>query len=242
MRIIDCFWEKDNLGMSTCEITVFPDDSLSETVLSDLEQEYQYVVVKIPVGNVALHLQLTQKGYYFLESQLSVGLRLPVGRGMGKFAEKYMGRIALKKCDTAKEQENIISLIGDDTFETDRIALDPHFGRFTANKRYRNWMQSTINAPGYELYQITIREKMVGFAYFYTKEGKTDYLLAGLFREYKFSGLGILVPLSALVYAKDGGLSKVSTSISSNNFNVVRCYLECGFVIEKINYVFAKVK
>lgn len=242
MRIVDCFWEKDNLGLPTCEITVFPDDSLSETALSDLEQEYQYVVVKIPVGNVFFHQQLTKRGYYFLESQLSVRLRLPIGRGMGKMAEKYMGRVVLKKFETAKERDDIIGLIGDDTFETDRIALDPHFGQITANKRYKNWILSTFNVPGYELYQITIREKSVGFAYFYTKEGKTDYLLAGLFPEYKFSGLGILVPLSAIVYAKDKGLNKVSTSISSNNFNVVRCYLECGFEIEKINYVFAKVK
>ena len=243
MKIVNCTWEEPNLGKKTCEVTVSSDEC--ESVLDQLrmlEQNFEYIVCKVPDCSTSLYKELGQQGFYFVENQINITYRQTTSPRMGKLAKRYLEKIVLKPVQDKDGMELILSKIGEDLFYTDRIALDPSFGIFQSNKRYSNWIRNTYGTPEYDLFEICLNEKAIGFSYFKTNGDTTDYLLAGLYPEYQSSGFGVMIPLASISFIARIGIKHVETSISSNNINVVRCYMECGFDIQKMTYVFAKVK
>lgn len=243
MKIVNCTWEEPNLGKKTCEVIVSSDDS--ESVLDQLrmlEQDFEYIVCKVPDCSISLYKKLAQQGFYFVENQINITYRKTTSPRMGKLAKRYLEKIELKPVKDKRGMELILSEIENNLFYTDRIALDPSFGIVQANKRYSNWIRNTYGTPEYDLFEICLNEKAIGFSYFKTNGDTADYLLAGLYSEYQSSGFGIMVPIASISFITARGIKHIETSISSNNINVVRCYMECGFDIQKMTYVFAKVR
>lgn len=243
MKFVNCTWEESNLGKKTCEVTLSTedDDSCLNQVKTH-ETEFGYIVCKVPDCRISLYKELSQLGYYFVENQISITYRQTTNPRMGKLAKRYLEKIILKPVQDKDGMEYILSKIGENLFFTDRIALDPSFGIEQANKRYANWIRNTYGNPEYDLFEICLNDKAIGFSYFKTNSDTTDYLLAGLYPEYQSSGFGVMIPLASVSFITARGIKHIETSISSNNINVVRCYMECGFDIQKMTYVFAKVK
>jgi ribosomal protein S18 acetylase RimI-like enzyme len=120
------------------------------------------------------------------------------------------------------EWEELCRLLGDDTFGTDRVALDPLFNRGIAKRRYKNWLRDMRENSSALAARIKYGEKTIGFfALSLDAEHHTAHvLLSGLFREYQGQALGgtiIHVPLAA---SAERGITRFSTAISSNNFPV----------------------
>lgn len=242
MKIVNCTWELANIEKKTCEITIEDDEiSLDIVSLAEIESQYEYIVVKVGSKKVPIYKKLASNGFYFVENQISVSFRSKQKGSMGRMANKYFDRLNLRLCPKENIQI-ILGEIGDDLFYTDRIALDPAFGIIKANKRYKNWINSTYDNQDFFMYEICLLNKAIGFAYFQKRNNVIDYLLGGLYKEYQSSGLGITIPLSAIKLLQQENMKSIETCISSNNLNVVRCYVECGYEISGMNYVFVKVK
>ena len=69
MEIVEAVWEKRNLDKKVVEIDMQSED-FSDFLfqVEDLEFNYEYIVVKIPAGNLNLLFDLQTMGYFFAEA------------------------------------------------------------------------------------------------------------------------------------------------------------------------------
>jgi hypothetical protein len=130
-------------------------------------------------------------------------------------------------------------LIGDETFATDRIALDPLFNVGVANRRYKNWLMDMKGKPFTFVTQIKYENKDVGFfADTVDPETRTvRALIGGIFKAYQEIGLGGVLIHCPLMLNAERGMDKFTTAISSNNFSVFQWYVFFGFSIDNVSYV-----
>ena len=72
MKIIDTFWEKENLGVTSKEVVVDLNDSVDvvKTGLAALND--QYIVVKIPASQFDITTLVQDMGYRFVEEMIQV--------------------------------------------------------------------------------------------------------------------------------------------------------------------------
>ena len=72
MQVQDCFWEIENIGKRTVQLNYTIEDTYtSETVLKAMEG-YQYIVAKVPCGNIECLLGLQNDGFNVIETQMSL--------------------------------------------------------------------------------------------------------------------------------------------------------------------------
>ena len=240
MEVINCTWELNNLNKRTCEI-ILEEENIDIQHLSKIQSNYDYIVIKIPSSNVRICQILSNLGFYFIETQISLHFKINKMQTLNKTAQYYLPKLSLVPCDDTPSIENVINHISADMFSTDRIALDCHFGIEMSNNRYRNWIRNTISIGNYKLFNIKVSSMIVGFCYLKILEDGVDYVLGGLYPEYQGHGLGLAESLSACRYIKMNGLNFVDATVSSNNINVLRCFMDCGYSIERFKYVFTKV-
>ena len=238
--MIVCPWEKENLNRNVCKLYFGDKEDFSETKILELEKLYDYIISKVGIKQVPIYKQLSENGFYFLETQLSISYKHSECT-MGRLASYFRPKVKLYPCRDNKEVQAILSKIKENLFSTDRIALDPHYNIQTANLRYCNWITNTINDNGFTLFKIMVGSLEIGFCYFNDVGPTTNYILGGLYKEYQGKGFGVVEPLASIIHMESRNLDKVFTNVSSNNLKVLQCYLECGFTIEEVNYVFAKM-
>jgi len=241
MTTTDCVWEMANLNKKTCEVTLNRNEKINIDEIQKIERTFGYVVVKVPDKSVSSYSQLERMGYSFIETQFNIKYCSVLANSSSKKVKYFANKISLKVCDNRDSINNIIDRINQGLFTTDRIALDSNFGIEIANKRYSNWILNTIAQHGYELCDIFVGKLNVGFCYFSNNESDVHYILGGIYPEYQGKGFGIVEQLVSCIYMENHGLQNVVTSISSNNIDVLKGYLECGFEITAINNVFVKV-
>ena len=73
MKIVDAVWEKRNLGVTTCEVTIEQEDTLEEvnSACDDLSNRYEYLVFKIPSNRSDLVLPMQLKNFRYIETQFT---------------------------------------------------------------------------------------------------------------------------------------------------------------------------
>lgn len=238
--MVACPWEKENLNRNVCELYFGDKEEFSETKILELEELYDYIISKVGIKQVSIYKQLSENDFYFIETQLSISYK-PSECTIGRLANYFRSKIHLYPCRDNKDVQAILLKIKENLFSTDRIALDPHFDIQTANLRYCNWISNTINDSNFTLYRIVVGSLEIGFCYFKDDGLTTNYILGGLYKECQGKGFGVVEPLASIIHMENLNLNKVITNVSSNNLEVLQCYLECGFTIEKVNYVFAKM-
>lgn len=244
MTITEATWERRNFGMDAYEITLDKKDCENEAeILAQIRArnfKNAYVCVKMPVGNLkALHA-LEDEGFRFLETQF---------RLMDNFEPKDFGLEAVLKNSNYKisfeilpkkedEWEKIISQITPGMFDTDRISLDPKLGFEISCKRYQNWCRDLFKNPNSYMLVRKVNDEIYSFSV-EIKDEKTksvDSVLGGVFEKYKSFGLG-----ATWTQTKHYDQFKVKTSVSSNNFPVLRIHQHAGRVIYKEEYVLRKI-
>src|ERR1035437_10537686 len=72
MKVINAKWEERNTGLKTCEIIFENGDNLQIYFDQKIENDYDFSVVKVPIGYLELVHQLEQINYRYLENQLSL--------------------------------------------------------------------------------------------------------------------------------------------------------------------------
>ena len=127
-------------------------------------------------------------------------------------------------------------------FSTDRISLDPRFGKETAARRYANWLQNDFDARRSRIEEVWLKGQHVGFMMVKVQGQVLHNVLNGLYLPYQRCGLGIITAAAPLLYGMNypTTIRCEETSISSNNMPVVRLYNYLDFRIDGLWYVFVK--
>lgn len=242
MKIKEAFWEKRNLGVETLEIE-FEETDVSDIVNSfETYDKYGYIVAKVPTNRIDLVHKLESNKFQFFESQISLSKRLTDKFVLPNYISEWTKKIDIELIETSSQLKNIQSEISKGLFDTDRIAIDPYFGKDVASKRYMNWISDEFQKNESSLYELIYQGNRLGF--FLTKDinDKTkDLLLGGIYNDYKNIGFGFSIIEKPIALAANQGKKKIITKISSNNVQVLNLYTLLEFTVTDINYVLRKV-
>ena len=242
MRIINATWEKRNLGIDCKEIIIDKEDQLNNfeclNELNNLSKKDEYLVLKTNKVDFSFFSKITRLGFVFNEILHEVSLSLD----NVKISDQLIS--LSNKIDYKLIPSNnlhvILNEIDKGIFDTDRIALNPSFGKKKSSKRYINWITDEINKNA-EVYELTFRNKGIGFfALKKIEDFNYDIFLAGIYNKFKNSGLGVSFLLKSIEELKSRNIKKITTHVSSNNLPVLKIYIELGFTINENQYVFSR--
>lgn len=239
MVITDAVWEKRNLEIqSSTEIEVEEVDEDAETLEALKSQSADYVVAKLPVGRIGLLAGAEALGYHFVEAAITLLCKLPEMKIEGP-AKRLEGQLTLKEMDQ-NDWGQLFREMKKGIFTTDRIYLDPLFKKENASQRYVNWTKDAL-ADGAALYKCEIRSETAGFILMKGKQEEFSRpLLAGLYSNYKGTGLGCGLIAKLKDIAIREGTRGIMAGVSSNNAPILNIYISLGYKIKTIKYVLVK--
>lgn len=238
MKLTDAFWEKRNLGVSTEELSVAADDTKEDVrdCVRNMNSEYQ--VVKVPAGMVDVMWMLEEEGFRYMETAINVTHNLK-NLELSGILERIDKGITYEPM-TEEDKQRMFMEIEQGMFDTDRISLDPYFSKELANRRYVGWISDEIE-KGSELFKYMFKGQPVGFFIFKKISDEVYYpFLAGIYKEYQSSPVGMVYLYKPLLEAKKRGAKLISTYISTNNANAVRLHVRFGFEFKDTTYVYVK--
>ena len=239
MKVIDAYWEKENIGVETKEILVEKTDNKIDVLKQLKEITAEYLVLKVPSDFESLSFELYNLGYVFMETmnQLSNDLHLKPLNEKKRSIVLETDFVEMTQLDFDYMCERIM---GELMFRTDRIARDPYFSLEQANRRYVNWLHSERD-KGASLYKFVYKGNNVGFLAFKDmRNGVVEDFLSGIYSEFTGRGLSINVPVKLADYCKKINGNKLMTNVSSTNVPSLKKCISGGYVIDSSNYIFVK--
>lgn len=239
MKLINCTWEKENLDRDVCEIELNMSDVLSglSNTIREVEEQYNYIVIKSSINNFEMTKLLEEHGYNFIETQLSMKKRIK-NLNFNDKAIRFITKL-VKFTLVEDGLDLFLDHIDNDMFNTDRIYIDNQFGNDRSKIRYCNWIRSEFNKNN-KLYSIKFNDLDIGFILLKKQDNKIVVLLAGIFSKYKHLNLGLSIILGPLLLCKEMECVEVVTKVSSNNLEVFKLYNYFNFEVTNFNYVFTK--
>lgn len=236
MKIVDAYWEKRNLGVSTTEFTVEDNDTIEKIkeTLNDCTSGYQ--VLRLPNHLSHFLFSVQDLGFRFVEDMFSLKNDLqPVA--MDHIVERLYKEICF---DSMKNDdiEHLLNKVEHGMFDSDRVFIDPAFGASCSRKRYYNWLKDETERDSL-FFKYMYRGRTFGFSALKNKgKGVYNAYLGGVYPEYQKSGLGSAVFVADIVRHLGGRC--VVTNVSSNNIKQIKNILKKGFIITSLSHVFIK--
>lgn len=241
MKITDCTWEKENIGSNVLEIDIERGDNHIIDIIASKNDEYDYIVVKVPVNMTAFNWELGQQGFTMIETQMKYSISFKDLNCKDPYMRSVLPNVTFKEVVTAKDLNDILDNITSDMFVTDRISLDPMYGTEKGCHRYKNYIANSYKQHSAEIIQTLFKEQNVGFEMFVVKDGICFGKLGGIYKNVQVPGLGLLTTCTPLLYTHDKyGVNKFIPDVSSNNIPVVRLYNYIHAKLESLTYVFVK--
>ena len=250
MKCVNATWEVRNLGVRTIEISVEKKDmELSHSEILNaienfrLEYDAQYVVVKSDTKYSSIGIELQRAGFLLIENQIALrSARKDVIKSVETYKHIFDGDVS---CRTANDDDlnMIYSELKKEIFSTDRIALDPYFGKKIANRRYLLWTQDELKR-GATVNLFLFHGSPAGF-FLYKLDNEKKILkdtLGGLFNQFKkYSGaLGASLFYAGRVNFLEKDWKFHKTFVSSNNLEALNLHIMLGSKITDIKNVLVK--
>lgn len=238
MKVIDAFWEKRNLEVDTIEVSIEVNDSKEEVreALSQIKAEY--IVIKVPSTRADLMFLLNSMGYTFIEGSIHLTHNLKRMELLG-IQKRLVDQVSYEEMN-GEDIQQLYSEIRKGIFTTDRIYLDQHFTKEQAYNRYINWINDEI-VKGTEVYKLQYKGEAFGFFTFKDIGNDVFYpFLAGVYMDYRNTGLGIAFNYKPLCEAVNRKGKLISTYISTNNINAIRMHSIMGYQFDEVSYVCIK--
>ena len=143
MKIIDCPWELANLDCRVAEISVAADEVIDKIQIQELESKYDYLVLKVQAGAMKNNIVAAELGFELADTQMFL---LKAKRDwhldQDLLTSRLMQQLSVERITTEEDFEELMSLITEDMYSTDRIYLDPEFGPKYSERRYKNWTRT----------------------------------------------------------------------------------------------------
>lgn len=245
MKVVDCTWEIKNLGRKTVETTVDKVDAFDPSFFSKLQEDNQYVVVKVPMCLVGFNFGLTKLGFTMIETQINISKKFKNFNFDDRLVKSIYPHVDTKDIETDSELSDIIECITPGMFTTDRIFLDSHFSPSLSATRYSNWVRSEYESGRGHIFKMFYDDKFVGFGMERRSEnGELHGLLGGIFEAQQNSGLGLMTACVDFIVAhkRNQPFNVLRTSISSNNTPMLQFYNYLNYTIDSMMYVFVYSK
>lgn len=242
MQIQDCPWEIENIGRKTVQLNYTLRDKYSSNELQRAIDNYQYIVAKVPSGNINCLLGLQEDGFKLIETQISLSMKMKDFNFNDKFVVMLSKHLSFEIIKDKVGLKKVLNHMTPNMFTTDRIHLDPEFGPNVGLHRYRNWMCTEFNQRSL-LNEYSVDGIPIGFGLSRIKAGINYGLLGGVYEEYQKEGYGILTAANNCLFPKIMGLNDVKrckTVISSNNMPVIDFYSYLHFKVNNLEYVLIK--
>lgn len=236
MKVIDAFWEKRNLGVTTCEVTFEVQDLIEDidTTYNKLLNQYEYRVFRVPTSRCDISLFMQSKGCRFMETAITLQ------NDLADIYVKEKYKAFCNKCSwELMTDDDLIQLyaeIRSGIFQTDRIYLDPYFSKEVAANRYVFWIQDLVEQNCLP-HKVMFGDKVIGFFLNKSEGTFTRGLLAGVYQSFLKTGMGFLVQYAGIACAKAQNFSCGLLNVSSNNLPVVKINMELGAKIKTLEYV-----
>ena len=239
MKIIDCPWELANLDCRVVEIRVAADEVIDKIQIQELESKYDYLVLKVQAGAMKNNIVAAELGFELAETQMFL-LKAKRDWHMDQdlLTSRLMQQLSVERITMEEDFEELMSLITEDMYSTDRIYLDPEFGPKYSERRYKNWTRTEWER-GALLYKHYFRGKYVGYSLCKKQGDELVCLLAGCFEQYQKTGIGLWIPLVPELYP-DMEYSRYTTHVSTNNIPVWQTYNRQKYEVGGFDYVFVK--
>ncbi|MDR0500818.1 MAG: GNAT family N-acetyltransferase [Coriobacteriales bacterium] len=243
MRVIKAVWELENLGKHTTEFELEPGDDkeLCDLIAAIGANEQEYNVIKLDSSLSSLLLPLAQNGYSFIESQF-IFLAQYDDLKMNSIQQRIANSISVRPMalDDSDAMQRLFYEVSLGMFDTDRIALDPHFGVQVSAKRYINWLKSAMQG-GSQVYEYIYKEKPIGFSAIKDMpDASQEPFLGGMYDEFRKSGLGMVIVAKDLQIIANNGTKAAPVAVSSNNPAVWKLYLQLGYTLLQVKHVLVK--
>lgn len=241
MKVTDCAWELENLHVKTIEVLVDKDDVFRKEDFMSFDS-CGYQVVKVPVNKVDFNFGLSSLGFSFIEGQLRLGKQFDNFDVSRRELQVFAKQASYDLVDSEEKFNSVIGRVTPEMFVTDRVALDPHFGKEAGCRRYSNWMRTEYKNGTSKFMRVFFRNLLVGFVMYRDKGELMDSLLGGAFSDVRIPGIGLLTIAAPFYYfpSKGGKFTTFETNISTNNPSVRRIYDDLGFSVINEYYVFVK--
>lgn len=240
MDIINAFWEKRNLGIDCHEIKIKNNDTIDYIKDELPKNESQYTVVKVPSARCDLNFLLQELGYKYIESSIHLTHDLK-NIGLNPIQQRILNTIGYEEMNKS-DIDKLFYEIRKGIFTTDRIYIDPYFTLEQAANRYVNWISDEMK-NGTSIYKLIYKNATIGFFTFKDIGNNICYpFLAGMYKDYLNSGLGMSIIEKPLREGIKRNYKKMSTFVSANNPNIFRIHLELGFSLDCIYLVYVKHK
>ncbi len=239
MRYKKTDWEFKNLGTSSCEITMERNDTIEKLMEMEKGILEEYRVLKMPTNMPDILFYIQSLGYVFIETQISLSLKKEDFSPISIKNACYE-KIQWKEINSREDLEQLAFIKKGDTFVTDRIAIDPYFGRKKAGLRYFNWMQD-ICARGGSIVLTKVDGRIIGCSTMEMFPRGVCYLSLG--------GMMASADDEAYYACMDGveryaleklGVKRLETAVSSNNLPIIRVLEKKGYRVKGMNYVYVK--
>lgn len=244
MKLVDAFWEKKNLNKTTLEIIFEHGDDISDICKIIDNEEYDYIVAKVPIIEPNLLEGLHNIGFIFCETQLSLFNNLKKSLSIDSTFVKMGEKLKINQVQCEEELYEVLNNVDNEMFSTDRIALDHIFGKEVSNSRYKNWINDEFhNNKTIEILNIIKDNKTVGFFMTELKDDETvQVLLGGIYSKYQGMGLGYSIISKPIERYTSTGRTIIRTKVSSNNLEVIKLYISMNYQIENVEYIFIRHK
>lgn len=236
MKVIDAFWEKRNLGVSTAEVIIEQNDDLSIVDMELDRLDKQYIVCKAISTRTDILQLLQKKGFTYIEDQIEFEHDLhEISRN--KVMQRLYNSLDYRIMDQ-NEIDFLYSEVLKGMFDSDRISLDPFFNKEISAIRYKNWIEDLIH-NGAIPYVFSYKGEHAGFMIL-KKVDESTYrsVLGGGYSKYRRTGFGIV--LKEMEITKSLGGKKVTAAVSTNNANQVKVLIMNGYIPSKIDHVLIK--
>jgi hypothetical protein len=238
MIVVDAHWEIRNLGKKTVEIEIEKDDLLDDIINFFNNNLYEYCVVKLPPSRIDLIFPIQSLGFKFAEILNSAKITTMVLPSLSKIEIRILNDLSYAPM-TKSEIDEMFFMLGENLFETDRIAIDPLFGIKKSNNRYVGLITDEIN-QGAIVYSVKFRLNNVGF-FLIREKGNVSYSsLAGIYKDFQNKGFGTFLIYFEILESSKRGLKELNTAFSSNNLGAQGIHQRLGFEIKKSVSIFTK--
>lgn len=240
MKIVDCFWEKRNLGCNTVEIAIEPHDYYNDEFFLQFSN-FDYVVVKVPLNKLDFNYGLSSLSYTMIELQMEMSIKLKDFNSDNKYLQLLSSDLDMQEINSKDDLNDLLCRINPGMFSTDRISLDPHFGPVIGCQRYINWIKDEFEKESASIIKLIYKGQDVGFSMFKTGDVVRG-LLGGIYLDQQNIGLGLLTPCHLPLYFKRKNMQvkKIVGNISSNNKPVWDLYEMFGYKVLSSRYIFVK--
>lgn len=225
MNVIDAIWDQVISGYKTCEVIFEKGDDYEDYIKAEIENKYQFSVVKIPVGNLKLVHQLEDYGYRYLENQLALSFNVRQLERIDKSWDRILEGFHYKQVVNRSDISLIIEQVNDNMFNADRYSQDPFWSNNISSRRYVGWIDNLYKAGEVRFYLMIKNGKEVGFFAIKNESLKINSCpIAGIFNQYKYSGFIFVLVRYILEISSSMGVVQFITSISSNNQNLLSSF------------------